>query len=253
MYNKLLIVISYYLDRFLLLSYPPPPVWGKGSCSPFPILSTTPLLWAHFVTISAYLSSPYWLRMDWISVFLQFPQTHNVGNNRAVLPQNTQHYNLHSAFTFKSGLHTATPLCWSQYLMSENRIVVWAIYPQHFTSCIHYMPGKAQIPFQVMFGLTCLSGCKQPCKSLLCACQLYPVWKGFVWGAQVWHRWEVAGRQCSFCQDGAEHSSMSHSFSACIMGLWKHFTCLWSYSSKTYFSLKFSEMSLNPEHLPLLW
>lgn len=143
MYNKLLIVISYYLDRFLLLSYPPPPIWGKGSWSPFPILSTTPLLWAHFVTISAYLSSPYWLRMDWISVFLQFPQTHNVGNNRAVLPQNTQHYNLHSAFTFKSGLHTATPLCWSQYLMSENRIVVWAIYPQHFTSCIHYMPGKA--------------------------------------------------------------------------------------------------------------
>lgn len=28
MYNKLLIVISYYLDRFLLLSYPPPPIWG---------------------------------------------------------------------------------------------------------------------------------------------------------------------------------------------------------------------------------
>lgn len=132
MYNKLLIVISYFLDRFLLLSYPPPPIWGKGSFSPFPILSMTLLLQAHFGTEYLHLSARYWLRTDWISVFLQFSQTHNIGNNRAVVLQSTQHYNLNSAFIFKAGLHTATPLCWPQYLMSENRVVVWAVYPQHF-------------------------------------------------------------------------------------------------------------------------
>lgn len=114
------------------------------------------------------------------------------------------------------------------------------------------MPEKEKIPFWSMFRLMCLSCCKLPCVRLLCACQLYPVWKGFVCGTQVRHRREVALRQCSFCQDGAEHSSRSPIFSARLIGLWKPPTCLWGYSSKTYFSLKFSEINLNPQHLPLL-
>lgn len=50
MYNKLLIIISYHLDRFLLLNYPSPPIWGEGNFSPFLILPMTPLLQAHFGT-----------------------------------------------------------------------------------------------------------------------------------------------------------------------------------------------------------
>lgn len=79
MYNKLLIVISYYLDRFLLLSYPPSPIWGKGAAflpSPFLLLPFSLLPQAHFGTSYLCISlASYTLSTDWISVFLQLPHT----------------------------------------------------------------------------------------------------------------------------------------------------------------------------------
>lgn len=65
--------------------------------------------------------------------------------------------------------------------------------------------------------------------------------------AQVRGSWEAVQ-----CLPRWSRSSRSPILSACLIGLWKPLTCLWGYSSKTYFSMKFSGMNLNPEHLPLL-
>lgn len=175
MYDKLLIVISYYLDKFLLLSYPPSPIWRRVQL--FSLLHSFfsffhPCPWPTLRPAVSVCLCPL-LAEDRIDIGLPptSPYTHSDGNNSAVASQRVQHnnrnhHNLDCVFTSKAGFHTATPLVPTPVAVANS------ISSLAFIICL----GKHTIFTE--FELMCLLCCKQPYMSLWCACWLHSTWEG---------------------------------------------------------------------------
>lgn len=161
MYNKLLIVISYYLDRFLLLSCSPFPIWG-GRVASLP----SPLVFLLFfplpnLGLCICLSALYGQKTDQISFVpaASSSSLHCKGNRTRADSQSSTLGNTVGWILPAHPLQgcEGTPISWPKYLTSDNSTAVQAIHWQYLiSSCIYYMPGKAYLVLQVLLEPTSL-------------------------------------------------------------------------------------------------